>query len=126
MVETAIKRGWLRRIYAQVTAGTFASLTLALASAENARIDAVSSGTISSVSGNGHSVSFATQGDAPGQDDFAACISELQDTYDAARAALVAAGTPSPSDANIYAEMMYRLQPVRVTTKDFSQMRWQA
>ena len=125
MVETAIKRGWLRRIYAQVTAGTFASLTIALANAENSRIDAVSSGTISSTSGNGHSVSFATQGDSPGQDDFAACISELQDTYDAARAALVAASV-STTDANIYAEMMDRLQPVRVLTKDFSQMRWQA
>jgi hypothetical protein len=123
MVETAILKLWLFRIYGQ-TPATYATLTLALAAAGNTSIDAVKGGTLASVGGNGHAVAWVTGGSSADASDFAEGISSLIDLYDSARADLITAGTASPTDAQIYAEMKFRLVPVRELTKDFSQANW--
>lgn len=119
MVETSILKLWLFRIYGQ-TPATYATLVLSLTAAANASIDAVKGGTLSNVSGNGHSIAWVTGGSSPDASDFAEGISRLIDLYDSSRADLVTSGVASPTDAQIYAEMKYRLVPVREITKDFS------
>jgi hypothetical protein len=49
--------------------------------------------------------------------------SELLDAYDESLAALQSAGAASPTDDQIFAEMMRRTKPCRVAGFDFSMMR---
>lgn len=119
MVETPLLKLWLFRIYGQ-TPATYATLVLSLTAAANAALDAVKGGTLSNVSGNGHSIAWATGGSSADASDFAEGISRLLELYDSSRADLVTSGVASPTDAQIYAEMKDRLVPVREITKDFS------
>lgn len=77
---------------------------------------------ITGSSAAGRTVSFQVPPAGRGltQLEVAEIISELLDLYDETRAALVAYGTASPTDAQIYAEMMDRLQQRRVVRSDFS------
>ncbi len=56
-------------------------------------------------SGNGHSATYEVSKDFS-PTDAAELASELLDRYDEAKAALIAAGTASPTDAQINAEML--------------------
>ena len=47
-------------------------------------------------------------------------LSQLLDLYDQSEDALISAGITSPTDAQIYTEMMDRLIPRRVVRSDFS------
>lgn len=116
MVPTATKRLWLRRAYSRVTAGTYASLLLALEAQAYQAGDAIASGTIASSSINGHAVSFSNRDNGATPEDVASAWEELLTLREQAYAALGGA----PNDAAVYAEMLFRLEPVRSFTKDYA------
>ena len=122
MVRTDIKRLWLRERWSKVP-GTHATLLVSLQAQAFASVDGVKSGTISSTSANGHAVAFETGNDQETPGDFAALGGEMLDHYDASNAALIASGIPTPTDLQIYTEMLDRLQSVRSYTKDYSDLR---
>lgn len=72
-------------------------------------------------SANGHAVQYSTSGPSAG--DLVEFAGEAEDLYDTATAALVASGTASPTDSQIYTEMMDRLQPVSEYSSDFTLLR---
>lgn len=122
MVRTDIKRLWLRERWSTVP-GTFATLAAALQDAAFSSLEGVKAGSISATSANGHSVQFASTQDNAGPEDYAALGGEMLDLYDIASAALVSAGYATPTDAQIYAEMLDRLQPVTSFRGDYSTLR---
>lgn len=121
-MTTAYKKLTLRGLQWDAEAG---SLTLAavLKSAAQARLSETSSGLVlTGTAGNGHTVSFAlpaTNGLSLSSESVAEMISDLLDRYDAAIAVL--GGTPT--DAQIFSEMLAQLVPIRSVTDDFSQLR---
>ena len=125
VVSTLVLKLWLRVIYAAVPA-TYATLSAGLLAVGTAKINATSSGEIMVTAGNGHSITFSSGESEFTPGNFASGISKLLDDYDSARADLVSSGVTTPTDAQIYAEMMARLVPVRELTKDFSQMNWRS
>ena len=48
---------------------------------------------------------------------------DLLDVYEASNADIILAGTATPSDSEIHAEMMYRLQPAQQAISNFSTVR---
>jgi hypothetical protein len=124
VVSTHVKRLWLRRLYAQVGAGlTYSTLLAALQGEAFKSLDSVKGGAIASTSGNGYSVAYSSRENGPGVEDFAALGGEMLDLYDTARAALVAAAVPSPTDAQIQTEMLDRLQPIYSVQGDYTDLR---
>ena len=122
-IATSVKRLWLRRQYALTTAGggtLYATLTLALQTEAFPRLDSISGGLVSSTTARDRSVAFSNSDHGATTEDFAALSGDMLDLYDASRAALVAAGVSSPTDVQIYTEMLDRLQTVRQTTNDYS------
>lgn len=126
MVSTSIKRLWLRRIYAQTTAGggtTYATLAEALQAYAFVALDAIKGGTIASTSANNHAVAFSNRDNGATPDDVAAMAGEMLDLYDTAEAALIATGITSPTDAQIKTEMLDRLQVVTDFSPQFINIR---
>lgn len=119
-VSTAIKRLQLRKAYSLVGGGT--TLLEVLTDAGFAQLDVSSGGQIVAfTSSNGKTVAFARGNVTP--DDWVELFSDLLDLYDTANAVLISGGATSPTDAQIYAEMMRRLKPVRSYHNDFSDLR---
>lgn len=118
MITTPQKRLLLRKIYA----GGGVLLTN-LQTYAFARAAAISAGVLQSVSANGHSQSMSVGDQTTTLVDLAEGAEALLTCYDDSRAALVAAGTASPTDAAIYTEMLFRLQPITQRTSDFTYMR---
>lgn len=109
MVYTAAnKQAWLSYVYRNKGAS---SLLVAIQAQLDARFAAASSGqSISSVSGNGHAVTFATgTGSGNASADILALCGEMERLHDLSKQSLVNAGIASPSDAQIYAEMKHRI-----------------
>ena len=124
-VTTAFKRSWLRRIYRLVPA-THATLTIALNSANDAAmaVAGASSGSVLSASANGRSTTLASPSAySISSQDIAELCGDMLDRYDSARAALVTAGDSSPTDAEIYAQMLAELHAAFQSTPDFSNSR---
>lgn len=85
-----------------------------------ARIQATSTGKILvATSANGHSHNWQIPSEFNTQD-AADLVSEILDRYDEAVAKLIADGTDSPTDQQIYDEIMDKLQAVRSYASDFS------
>jgi hypothetical protein len=125
MVSTLMQRGWLRRIYLLVP-GTYASLLAAL-NGENSTTNAGvgAGGAVTQVAANGHSISYSSPGSSSNvyaPQDLAEMSALMLDRYDQAIIDLVASGIPSPTDAQIYAQMLGDLQPAYEATPDFSNL----
>ena len=121
------KRSALRALKTEVTtltptASTYATLSAALEGKNADAVAAVSSGQIVSAAGNGKSTTWATGVDGSSASDWSEAWGEFLDTYDLAVEALDAA-EDGTDDADIFAEMLDRLQPVTKTRSDFSGMR---
>ncbi len=126
MVATSIKRLWLRRVYAQTTAGggtTYATLEAALQAYAFVALDAIKGGTIASTSANNHAVAFSNRDNGATPDDVAAMAGEMLDLYEASEAALIDSGIASPTDAQIKTEMLDRLQIVTSFSPQFINIR---
>lgn len=121
-VQAAIARLWLRSVYAKVPS-PYVTLLSALKAELQTRLDAVSGGTIVSTGANGHTTTLGPSDRNLNPEDWAETISELLDLYDRSSSVLVSSGIASPTDAQIYAEMMNRLQTVREVRADFTGIR---
>jgi hypothetical protein len=122
VVPTDIKRLWLRERYS-VVSGSYATLLESIQALAFASVAGVRVGTISATAANGHSVQFASLKDASNPEDYAALGGEMLDLYDASNAALIASGVAAPTDAQLYTEMLDRLQAVTSFTSDYTNLR---
>ena len=110
-MSAKLKRLKLRMIWASVP-GTYATLLIALNADAVTKLAAIDSGTVSMTSGDGHTVQFASPMDTFSPEDAAEQISELMDLYDGSKSALISSGIASPTDLQIYTEMLDRIQAV--------------
>lgn len=112
VITTSAKRGWLN--WCSET-DTGANLLSALKAQRNARATELKTGqVIAGSAANNHSVSFSNvenAGTSPA--DMFAMWQELVDLFTASKADLITAGDPTPTDAEVLAEMLYRLSEVR-------------
>jgi hypothetical protein len=125
VTSLAVARLWLRTVWASVPT-TYATLLLALTTEAGLKLDAVSAGLVAGTSANGHSVQFSTPDKNLSAEDWAETASALLDLYDTVSAVLISSGITSPTDAQIYAEMIFRLQNVGKIATDFTQLRQEA
>jgi hypothetical protein len=122
-VATTFKRLFVRIALKSAQEAGDTLLSVLMASAQS-RIDATQSGKVLVASSvNGHSHTWQIPSDFSPQD-AAEMVSEILDRYDEAKAKLVADGTTSPTDQQIYDELMDKLQPVKSISPDFSFGRW--
>lgn len=126
MVSTKFKRSQLRRIWRTVPTPNATLLDALNAANDTASLSAsTGSGSVVETSANGHSTKFADPNSASSlvaPADIADMTSDLLDLYDSANAALIAAGTPTPSDEEIFEQMLAELQPAYESTPDFSNL----
>lgn len=120
-IGSRFKRAYLRRLYRAVTTTLEdklnAELDALVAAAERGKV-------IASTSARGTAVAFSVPGmGAPKQGDMVELIEELLTLHDDAEADLVTAGYATPTDAQIYAEMLFWLQPVTSFTNTFTNLR---
>lgn len=121
VVATAYKRLTLRGLKWDAEAAS-STLTAVLKSAAQARLTETAKGKVLiATAANGHTTTFALpqNGASLTPQCAAEMISDLLDRYDKAVATL--GGTPT--DAQIFAEMMAMIEPVRETLEDFSLIR---
>lgn len=100
-------------------------LSEALQSACQARLSENNRGLIvSSIKGNGAEMVFALPQIASTISPEAViyAVSQLHDLYEETNADLISAGTAAPTDAQLLAEMLYRLKPKRAMREDYSRM----
>ncbi len=120
-IGSRFKRAYLRRLYRAVTTTLEdklnAELDTLVAAAERGKV-------IASTSARGTSVAFSVPGlGNPRQGEMVELIEELLTLHDDAEADLISGGYATPSDAQIYAEMLFRLQPVKSFTNTFTNLR---
>ncbi len=73
---------------------------------------ATTSGIVTGVSANGHSVTYAETGQySTTADDFSGNSAFMRDVYTESRLALISAGIAAPTDPQIFDEMMFRISP---------------
>jgi hypothetical protein len=123
VIPTAVKRSLFQELFDQVPA-TYETLILAIKTQQAAWNAGTRSGEISATSGNGHSVQLSTSARSITPQDLAAFGGELRDSYEASNAALIAAGVAAPTDAQRYAEMLDRMQPITSLRGDYSGLRY--
>lgn len=117
MLSTTQRRGFLWRIYdltttLTATATTYATLLAAVQAVGAANFTITSTGTITAVAGNGKSVTLGAAASGATPVDYAEAAAALRDLYQDSRAAIISSGIASPTDAQIFTEMKFRLQPV--------------
>lgn len=121
-VTTEFKRLLLRGIQWD---GQEAGLTLeqSLKAACRARYSETNTGQVLvAASGNGSSVTFGLPQNSYSADAVAGAVSALQDEFEESKADLIEGGTESPTSAQILAEMLARLKPVRSAHADRREM----
>jgi hypothetical protein len=126
VVTTDFKRLFLRGLKWDAEEAPVATLAATLKTAARAQLTTAGNGTVlTGTSGNGHSVTFSLPMGGRGliPQDVAELCEEMLQRYDAAVAALVAAGTAEPTDDQIFTEMLALLEPVYDAHPDFSQLR---
>jgi hypothetical protein len=119
------KRAKLRLAY-EVYAPRASLSLLAWLTQECARLDALMPGgqTIASATGNGSSVAFSDPLRGGSPVDMIELWEEIRGLYDIAKADLIAAGTASPTEAEIVADLLANGFPdVRVVSHDFSRVK---
>src|SRR5687768_7146750 len=147
-VRTAIKRAWLRRLFASTPGGAllgfdggviigldpntqlsggasgYGSFLQALEAEAFSAIDCIKRGAIASTQAGDRSTTFSSSGETQG--DFAEVAGEMLDLYDVSKAALVAGGIAEPSDSEILTEMLDRLQPITEFKTNYTGLRLSA
>lgn len=115
------KRSQLRLIHLRLAPAASKTLQAYLLDAIAALPSSVAGiGAVRATAGNGHTVEFFGSNEgAVSLADAAALYSELLDLYDEASTALVSAGTTSPTDDQVYGEMMDRLRRITTEYADF-------
>jgi hypothetical protein len=123
-IRTDVKRAWL---IAHARAATAASQTLEahLLAQIDSKVESIESGlAIAETSGNGHSTSFSKPGEASaGPEEMAGLVGEMLRRYQNARQQLIDAGTASPTDAEILAQMLAYLNPASSSGISFLNVR---
>jgi hypothetical protein len=102
------------------------TLAEALKASARAQLVEVNGGKIlTQTAANGGTFTFTLPANGQGLSPSAVAetIERLLREYDAATAAVIAAGTPSPTDEQIFTEMMAQLVTVRETYADVSEIR---
>ncbi len=121
-VETGILRGWLRVIYAEAVKEGL-SLQAALMLALTGQYVTTKGGKfVVATSAAGRTVQFAVIPGMSPADCFSGTESLITQNENCS-AALISAGITSPTDAQIFAEMKSRLQPVTESRTDFIGLR---
>lgn len=122
MLSTKFKRGFLRKIYREANAAG-ESLLGQLELLQDARFEAVKTGfVLVSTSANGRSAQLAQVSANSGltAESLAELSEELLTRYDEAETYLIAEGTASPTDAQIFTEMLRNYpEPIRELQPDF-------
>lgn len=122
VATTADKQAWLKRILRKsVTNGI--ALKTQLGTDLDAAVDGVATGEIQAIAGNGLSTTFAGSSTSFKPTEVVRLLNELDNRYDAAKAALIARGTASPTDSEIFDEIMLLLVPIRRMMSDFTDIR---
>lgn len=89
--------------------------------AEIQTLDNRSGQRVTITSGNGQYVAFDSSADGlRSPSDLMVFWADMLALYDTAKAALISSGNATPTEAQIVAEMLSRLRPVRSATADFS------
>lgn len=113
MLTADFKYAWLGRQYRAAVAAPRTLLAQLEAQADSAVTALSASGAIKSTAGNGKAVEFFGPGDTGiSSTELGTLTGEMLRLYDLSRAALVSSGVASPTDAQIYEEMKFRLEPV--------------
>lgn len=119
MLASDIRYRLMFLIYDQTTtltgaATTYATLLIALQAmtSGSGSFAVTANGQLVSVSGNGHSATFSQSSDGATPADFSENAGFLRKLYVESKAALISAGTPAPTDLQIWDEMYFRIAPV--------------
>lgn len=123
-IDTPTKRSWLRARY-RLIPGTYATLLAALNAGNDsaASVSSAGTGTVVEVSANGRTTRLQSPTEfSTTSQESARAWADLLDRYDSSKAALIAAGTAAPTDAQIYAQMLAELVPAYESTPDFSNL----
>lgn len=124
-VSTKFKRLFVRSLkWSAEDAGD--SLWNVLKAAAVAKIESSTSGTVLlGTSSKGHSVTLSIPGSGRGYSptEITEAIEEIIQSYEAAKAYLIAQGNPTPSDAQIHDEMLALMQPVTEVGSDYTELR---
>lgn len=122
---TDFKRSQLRLIKERLAPAASKTLRVYLLDAIAALPSAIAGiGAIKSTSGAGHSVEFFGSGEgAISLEEAAGFYSSLIDLYDDSSSALVSSGIASPTEDQIYLEMLDRLRGVSETFDDYRDIR---
>jgi hypothetical protein len=125
VASTHYTKAVLRTLY-RTAVDRGVSLLEAIDEALKARVEATEDGlVVSSTESDGSRVAFSnpTTGAAPSPKDLVETFSALRDYYDRTYDALVAAGTTSPTDAEIYLDMISTMAPVRSVAATYGDLR---
>lgn len=88
---------------------------------EIGRLDNRTGQQVTITSGNGQYVAFAnSEAGMRAPSEIMVFWADMLALYDASKAALISSGVTDPTEAQIVAEMLYRLRPVRSVVADFS------
>lgn len=95
-----------------------------LKAAAQARLEGTQKGKVLiATSGNGHSSTFQIPSDFT-PSDAADLVSEILDRYDESKVKLIADGNATPTDEQIFGEIMDKLHAVKSLGNDFSNLRY--
>ena len=113
MLTADFRFAWLGRQYRAAVAAA-QTLLARLEAQANSAVDALAaSGAVKSTAGNGKSVEFFGPSESGiSSTELGTLTGEMLRLYGASNAALITSGVAAPTDAQIYAEMSYRLDPV--------------
>ena len=124
VLNSSQKRGWLRSLIeiARLAGTPLRSYLLGLLVEKGPNVTAGE--FAAGVTANGKSISYSTPGAAgPTQPDVVAEVSNFLDLYDEAEAGLIAGGTPTPTDAQIGADMVDAIHGVTSFTVSHANLR---
>lgn len=103
-----------------------ATLAATLKAAARAKLKSTQTGLVLvSVSSRGHSTEYQLPQGGAGftPTNLAELCEEMLNTYDRAKADIIASGTASPTDDQIFSEMIRWIEPVTEVYSDFSMLR---
>lgn len=122
-VSTSVKRAFVRYLL-RLAVTNSATLLATIEAASDARVVNAGGGKVLSMNqGNGHEVRFSFP-EGFNTTDSLELLSEIQDRYEEAKAALIDGGNATPTDSQVGADMLDKLRPVRSIAKDYSGLRY--
>ena len=120
--DLSVLRARCDRLYRKSVATTTAFLTVLQAYHDERDEEVEASGFITGSSSAGRSTSQTIMSGTAVHDALKVAR-DLLDLYTDSKADLVTSGIASPTDAQVYAEMMFRVQPATIATANFTLVR---